>query len=125
MLTASSQLRQKAPRQDGPRPCRRRLYPLAQREKQEAKAALATALPAPEALAFDEVVETLKALRDLPELLSTVDTPTAPRSTKRSVLRSPDAGVGTAEEVKLRAAFQGVELERVGGRLHPRGHGYR
>jgi hypothetical protein len=41
----------------------------------------------PEALAFDEVVETLKALRDLPELLSTVDTPTAPRFAKGSVLR--------------------------------------
>jgi hypothetical protein len=46
MLTAWSQLGQKAPRQDGPRPCRRRLDPLAQREKQEAKAALATALAA-------------------------------------------------------------------------------
>jgi hypothetical protein len=45
----------------------------AQRERATAQAVPAPAPPAPEPLALEEVVETLKALRDLPELLDTVD----------------------------------------------------
>ena len=45
----------------------------AQREKEAGHGVLAGAPSAPEPLGLDEVLETLKALRDLLELLATVD----------------------------------------------------
>ena len=45
----------------------------AQREKAAAEAVLASAPPTPQPLTLDEVIETLSALRDLPELLGAIE----------------------------------------------------
>ena len=87
----------------------------ARREKEAAQAVLAGSPPAPEPLAVDEVVETLTALRDLPELLGTIDQADRAALYQTLRLRITYRRVGDAEELKLKASFQGVDLERVGG----------
>lgn len=87
----------------------------AQREKAEAEALLAKAPPAPEPLSFDEVLQTLSEFHDLPHLLGTIEK--ADRAALYSALglTLTYRRVGKVEEVKLRATFPSVDLERVGG----------
>ena len=87
----------------------------AQREKAEAERVLATAPPAPEPLTLDEVLETLSAVRDLPELLDKIEQADRAALYNAVGLAITYRRVGDREEVKLRASFPGVDLERVGG----------
>jgi hypothetical protein len=87
----------------------------AQRDKLMAQAVLAEAPPAPEPLALEEVVETLNALRDLPELLATVDQPDRAALYQALGLTIICHRRGKAEEVKLQATILAVDLRRVGG----------
>jgi hypothetical protein len=88
---------------------------VAQREKTAAKAVLASAPPAATPLTLDEVLETLSALRDLPELLDKIDQSDRAALYKALGLTITHRRVEDREEVKLRATFPGVDLERVGG----------
>lgn len=91
----------------------------AQREKAQAERLLATAPPAPLPLSFDEVLETLSQLRDLPELLGTIEQADRAALYKALGLTITYRRVADREEVKLKATFQGVDLERVGGLIAP------
>jgi site-specific DNA recombinase len=87
----------------------------AQREKEAAQAVLARAPLAPEPLALDEVLETLEALRDLPQLLATIDQADRTALYQALGLTIIYRRIGKAEEVKLKATIPGVDLRRVGG----------
>jgi site-specific DNA recombinase len=87
----------------------------AQREKAAAEAVIATAPPAPEPLTFDEVVESLSALRNLPELLERIDQADRAALYRALGLTLTYRRTEDREEVKLSVAFPGVDLERVGG----------
>ena len=87
----------------------------AQREKSAAEAVLAAAPAMPGPLGFDEVVETLSALRDLPELLGRIEQADRAALYKALGLTLIYRRVEEREEVKLKATFPGVDLERVGG----------
>jgi hypothetical protein len=91
-----------------------------QREKSAAESVLATAPPAPRPLRVDEVVETLTALRDLPQLLECIEQ--ADRAALYQALRLTVRyrRIGSTEEVKLTSTLRGVDLERVGGNPTPR-----
>ncbi len=85
-----------------------------QREKDAAARILASAPPAPEPLTLDEVVETLVALRDLPQLLETIDQAERAdlyRALGLTLTYQRDSG---SEQVKLTTTL-GVDLKRVGG----------
>ncbi len=103
-----------------------------QREKAAAEAVLAVVPPAPVALTRDQVVETLSALRTVPELLATIDQADRAALYRALGLTLSYRRVGTCEQVRLRATFsasdveqasepardtvrRSVELERVGG----------
>ncbi len=92
---------------------------VAQREKKAAEAVLATAPPAPTPLGFDEVMETLTALRNLPELLATIEQSDRAALYQSLGLTVTYRRVGHSEQVKLRTTIApgGVDLERVGGAL--------
>jgi site-specific DNA recombinase len=86
-----------------------------QREKSAAESVLATAPPAPRPLSLDDVVETLTALRDLPELLGRIEQ--ADRAALYQALRLTVRyrRIGSTEEVKLTSTLRSVDLECVGG----------
>ena len=75
---------------------------------------LATAPPTPRPLAFGEVVETLSALHNLPELLDKIEQADRAALYQALGLTVRYRRVGAAEEVKLTSTLRGVELERVG-----------
>jgi hypothetical protein len=91
----------------------------AQREKAAAEAVLATAPPAPKPLGFDEVMGTLTALSNLPELLETIEQSDRAALYQALGLTVTYRRVGHSEQVKLRSAItsSGVDLERVEDRL--------
>jgi site-specific DNA recombinase len=84
-------------------------------EKATAEAVLATAPPAPKPLRFDEVIETLTALRDLPELLGDIEQTDRAALYQALGLTVRYRRTGSLEEVKLTSTLRGVDLERVGG----------
>jgi site-specific DNA recombinase len=86
----------------------------AQREKEAAKAVLATAPPPPKALTFGEVIETLSALHGLPELLDRIEQADRAALYQALGLTVRYRRVGSSEEVKLTSTLQTVDLERVG-----------
>ena len=88
----------------------------AQREKAAAEAVLASAPPTPQPLTLDEVIETLSALRDLPELLGAIEQADRAALYQALGLRITYRRVGTVEQVRLRTSLRAVELERVGVR---------
>jgi site-specific DNA recombinase len=86
-----------------------------QREKAAAESVLATAPLAPEPLRLEGVIETLTALRDLPELLGRIEQGdrTALYQALRLTVRY--RRIGATEEVKLTSTLRGVDLEQVAG----------
>ena len=86
-----------------------------QREKSAAESVLATAPPAPRPLSLDEVVETLTALRDLPELLGRIEQADRAALYQALGLTVRYRRMGSIEEVKLTSTLRSVDLERVGG----------
>ena len=88
----------------------------AQREKAAAEAVLASAPPTPQPLTLDEVIETLSALRDLPELLGAIEQADRAALYQALGLHVTYRRVGADEQVRLRTSLRAVELERVGVR---------
>jgi hypothetical protein len=86
-----------------------------QREKSAAESVLATAPPAPKPLSVDEVVETLTALRDLPELLGRVEQADRADLYKALRLTVRNRRIGSTEEVKLTSTLRSMDLEQVAG----------
>lgn len=86
-----------------------------QREKAAAETVLALSPRAPQALTFDEVVETLTMLHNLPELLEVIEQADRAALYQALGLTVRYRRVGTVEQVKLTSTLVGVELERVGG----------
>lgn len=94
-----------------------------QREKAAAETVLALAPPAPQALTFDEVVETLTMLRNLSELLEVIEQADRAALYQALGLTVQYRRVGASEQVKLTSTLVGVALERVGeptGNFAPR-----
>ena len=89
----------------------------AQGEKTAAEAVLATAPPVPKPLGFDEVMEALTALSNLPQQLETIDQSDRAALYQSLGLTVTYRRVGHSEQVKLRSTITsgGVDLERVGG----------
>ncbi len=85
-----------------------------QREKDAAEAVLATAPPPPEPLTFAEVVQTLSALHNLPELLETIEQADRAALYQALGLTVRYRRTGSTEEVKLTSTLRSVDLERVG-----------
>lgn len=85
-----------------------------QREKAAAEAVLATAPPPPEPLTLAEVVQTLSALHNLPELLGTIEQADRAALYQALGLTVRYRRVGTSEQVKLSSMLRSVDLERVG-----------
>ena len=75
---------------------------------------MATAPPAPKPLRFDEVIETLTALHDLPELLERIEQADRAALYQALGLTVRYRRVGSTEEVKLTSTLRSVDLERVG-----------
>ena len=86
-----------------------------QREKSAAESVLAIAWPAPQPLRLDQVVETLTALRDLPELLGRIEQADRAELYQALGLTVRYRRIGTTEEVKLTSTLQSVDLKPVGG----------
>jgi DNA invertase Pin-like site-specific DNA recombinase len=86
-----------------------------QREKSAAESVLATAPPTPKPLLFEQVLETLTALRELPGLLDRVEQSDRAALYQALGLTVRYRRIGTIEEVKLTSTLRGVDLERVGG----------
>ncbi len=84
-----------------------------QREKDAAQSVLATAPPAPRPLSLDEVVETLTALRDLPELLGRIEQADRAALYQALGLTVRYRRIGSTEEVQLTSTLRSVDLERV------------
>ena len=84
-----------------------------QREKDTAQSVLATAPPAPRPLSLDEVVETLTALRDLPELLGRIEQADRAALYQALGLTVRYRRIGSTEEVQLTSTLRSVDLERV------------
>jgi hypothetical protein len=82
-------------------------------EKAAAEAVIASAPPTPQPLTFDEVIETLSMLRDLPELLGAIEQADRAALYQALGLRITYRRVGTVEQVRLRTSLHAVELERV------------
>lgn len=76
---------------------------------------MATAPPAPKPLRFDEVIETLTALHDLPELLERIEQADRAALYQALGLTVRYRRVGSTEEVKLTSTLRSVDLEQVGG----------
>ena len=76
---------------------------------------MATAPPTPQPLSLDQVVETLTALRDLPELLDRIEQTDRAALYQSLGLTVRYRRIGSVEEVKLTSTLRGVDLERVGG----------
>ena len=87
-----------------------------QREKAAAEAVLASAPPTPQPLTFDEVIETLSMLRDLPELLGAIEQADRAALYQALGLHVTYRRVGAVEQVRLRTSLRAVDLERVGVR---------
>ena len=85
-----------------------------QREKAAAESVLATAPPAPPPLTLEQVMETLTALRDLPELLERVDQTDRAALYQALGLTVRYRRTGSTEEVKLTTTLRSVDLKRVG-----------
>jgi hypothetical protein len=81
---------------------------------------LANAPPTPKALLFEQVLETLRALRDLPGLLDCIEQADRAALYQALALTVRYRRIGTTEEVKLTSTLRGVDLERVGGNNTPR-----
>ncbi len=92
-----------------------------QREKAAAEAVLATAPPPPEPLTFAEVVQTLSALHNLPELLETIEQADRAALYQALGLTVLYRRIGTTEQVKLTSTLRSVDLERVGEPTGPEG----
>jgi hypothetical protein len=88
----------------------------AQREKAAAEAVPASAPPTPQPLTLDEVIETLSALHDLPELLGAIEQADRGALYQALGLHVTYRRVGTVEQVRLRTSLRDVDLERVGVR---------
>ena len=84
-----------------------------QREKDAAQSVLSTAPPAPRPLRLDEVVETLTALRDLPELLGRIEQADRAALYQALELTVWYRRIGSTEEVQLTSTLRSVDLERV------------
>jgi hypothetical protein len=82
---------------------------------------LATAPLAPKPLSLGQVVETLTALRELPELLGSVEKANRAALYQALGLTVRYRRIGSIEEVKLTSTLRGVDLERVGGPTWTRG----
>jgi hypothetical protein len=91
-----------------------------QREKSAAESVLATAPPAPKPLSLDEVVETLTALRDLPELLGRIEQADRAALYQALGLTVQYRRIGSIEEVKLTSTLRSVDLEQVAGNSESR-----
>jgi hypothetical protein len=76
---------------------------------------LATAPPAPKPLGLDEVVETLTALHDLPELLERIEQADRAALYQALGLTVTYRRIGSTEEVKLTSTLRSVDLELVAG----------
>jgi DNA invertase Pin-like site-specific DNA recombinase len=85
-----------------------------QREKAAAESVLATAPPTPPPLTLEQVMETLTALRDLPELLERVDEADRAALYQALGLTVRYRRTGPTEEVKLTTTLRSVDLKRVG-----------
>jgi site-specific DNA recombinase len=86
-----------------------------QREKAAAEAVLATTPPRPEPLTFVQVVQTLSALHNLPEVLETIEQADRAALYQALGLTVTYRCIGTTEQVKLTSTLRSVDLERVGG----------
>jgi hypothetical protein len=84
-----------------------------QRGESAAESVLATAPPPPKPLGFDDVLETLSALRDLPELLERVDQADRAALYQALGLTVRYRRNGSTEEVKLTTTLRSVDLKRV------------
>jgi hypothetical protein len=71
-------------------------------------------LPAPKPLTFDQVIETLIALHDLPELLERIDQADRAALYQALGLTVRYRRVGSTEEVKLTSTLRSMDLEQVG-----------
>jgi hypothetical protein len=85
-----------------------------QREKAAAVAVMATARPSPEPLTLAQVVQTLSALRNLPELLERIEQADRAALYQALGLTVRYRRIGTTEQVKLTSTLPSVDLERVG-----------
>ncbi|HTX01240.1 MAG TPA: recombinase family protein [Acidimicrobiales bacterium] len=85
-----------------------------QREKAAAETVLALAPPPPEPLTLDDVVVTLKALGNVPELLDSIDQSDRAALYRALGLRITYRRVGPVEQVRLRTSIRPVDLDRVG-----------
>jgi hypothetical protein len=85
------------------------------REKSAAESVLATAPAAPAPLSLDKVLETLTALRDLPELLGRIEQADRAALYKALGLTVRYRRIGATEEVKLTSTLRSVDLEQVAG----------
>jgi hypothetical protein len=84
-----------------------------QREKAAAETVLAAAPSAPEPLTFDEVVDTLKALRDLPQLLETIDQADRAALYQALGLTLRYRRDNGSEQVRLTTTFSSLDLAQI------------
>ena len=75
---------------------------------------LASAPPTPAPLGLEQVIETLTALRDLPELLGRIEQADRAALYQALELTVRYRRIGSTEEVKLTSTLRSVDLERVG-----------
>jgi site-specific DNA recombinase len=86
-----------------------------QREKDAAEAVLASAPPPPEPLTLDQVLQTLSALRSMPELLGAIEQADRAALYQALGLTVRYRRTGSTEEVKLTSTLRSVDLEQVAG----------
>jgi hypothetical protein len=86
-----------------------------QREKTAAESVLATVPPTPQPLHFEQVLDTLTALRNLPGLLDRIEQADRAALYQALGLTVRYRRIGTTEEVKLTSTLRSVDLERVSG----------
>jgi hypothetical protein len=86
-----------------------------QREKTAAESVLATVPPTPQPLHFEQVLDTLTALRNLPGLLDRIEQADRAALYQALELTVRYRRIGTTEEVKLTSTLRSVDLERVSG----------
>jgi len=80
-----------------------------QREKSAAESVLASAPPTPAPLGLEQVIETLTALRDLPELLGRIEQADRAALYQALELTVRYRRIGSTEEVKLTSTLRSVE----------------
>jgi site-specific DNA recombinase len=90
-----------------------------QHEKAAAEAVLALALPPPEPLTLYEVIETLRTLGDVPELLNSIEQSERAALYRALGLRITYRRVESVEQVRLRTSVPPVDLQRVGVQAGP------